>query len=99
MPCENCINEICQAKCKRPLEVAIFSPFYIGEPKHEGEPDLLKGDEGEPLYIGGVEYPAPSIGWTHELVHKYCAAYERNFGSSTCWDIYIGSQWVGSTEI
>ncbi|CCO44225.1 hypothetical protein VIBNISOn1_1050051 [Vibrio nigripulchritudo SOn1] len=99
MPCENCINDICESKCKRQTQEPVVSPYYIGEPKHEGEPDLLEGNESQLLRIGGVEYQAPITGWTHELIHKYCVAYAQHFGSCTCWDIYIGSQWVGSTEI
>lgn len=60
---------------------------------------MLQGNESKPLQIGGIQYNAPSVGWTHELIHKYCVAYARNFGTSTCWDIYVGAQCVGSTEI
>ncbi|MCG9575480.1 hypothetical protein L1D14_04435 [Vibrio tubiashii] len=95
--CINCIDGICQGQCKRVEIEELRSPIYQGEAT-DSQCDLLQGNEQEPLIIGGKEYQAPITGWTHPLLHRYCLAYEREYGSQCAYDVYLGSQWVGGSD-
>ncbi len=99
MPCRNCIDDICSRRCVATKPQASISPFYFGEAKDGREYDLLQGNEHEPLLIGGETYEAPLTGWTHTLMHAYCVAYARAHGADTQWDVYLGCQQVGGTDL
>lgn len=97
--CQGCHNTVCVHACK-PVEVDVPTK-YVGRPlPKSNEPDLLVGHEQDTLTIGSVEFQAPKSGWTHELIERRAFAYESQAkGSEEPWDIYLGSQWVGGSEI
>lgn len=94
--CVSCQNQICVNRCSR--SAVVIPSKYVGRPQTDYEPDLLKGLENAVLTIGKSLYDAPSCGWSHDLIERYAAAY-ANRHQSEAWDIYLGSQWVGSSEI
>lgn len=68
------------------------------------EPVILTAELAqEPLTITALEdkthiiatYPAPVGGWTHE---RLCAL-DIDYGEHGAGDAYLGSEWVGSTEV
>ncbi|WP_281188839.1 hypothetical protein [Vibrio harveyi] len=97
--CQTCNNGICQRRCA-PRAVTIVSHCYLGRPVNGTETDLLLGNEFSQLKIGTSIFNAPDTGWTHDLIERYVIAYEnRPDLSMEAWDIYIGSHWVGSSEV
>lgn len=75
--------------------------MIITRPLRPGEPDLLIGQEREPVRFVSddtprreiASVPAPAHGWTHdalEAVRPPQVAY---------WDAYLGIRWVGSSEV
>ncbi len=98
MPCSNCINSICQGLCRKVKESVPVSPYYLGEPSTERDTDLLIGNEDQVLLIGEQRYDAPSTGWTHALIHRYCVAFENRYGADSLDAIYIGDIRVGGTN-
>ncbi len=97
--CQTCNGGLCQRRCA-PRAVTISSPYYLGRPTKANEVDLLVGNELAILTIGDETFPAPNGGWSHDLIERYVIAYTQRVGESgTSWDIHIGTQWVGSSEV
>ncbi|HBC3448022.1 TPA: hypothetical protein KDY51_001882 [Vibrio parahaemolyticus] len=71
----------------------------IARPK-EGESCLITGLEASNLYCYGENFilkelvPAPADGWTYEDLEECCSNFEYDYA-----DVYLGEQWIGSTEI
>lgn len=69
----------------------------------EGEPDILQAVRGESLQVydldGGLigTIPAPADGWGHDALE--CQAERLALKTRDGADAYLGSQWVGSTEV
>lgn len=73
--------------------------MIVSRPHNTAEPDLLKGFEHKPLRFVSAEgreisvkYPPPT-GWTHDRLEQA----EQPKGRS--WDAFLGTQWIGSSEI
>jgi hypothetical protein len=78
----------------------------VARPLRRGEPDLLTGNEREPLFLRALGGQAtfrinPALTWTHDGLD---AAAERedvsafvteHFGA----DAFLGGRWVGSSEV
>lgn len=75
--------------------------MIVARPCRSHEPDLLIGREFEPLIIqdlAGVEcvrYAPPNNGWTHTALE--CVDYFSV--SPDGWEAYLGTQWIGSSEV
>ena len=95
--CNNCIEEICQQRCIPVVPEKECSPYYQGQACNDGDEDLLIGREMECLTIGPWSVPAPSQGWTHELIHRYCVCYEKQAGGSS-GEVNIGGVRVGGVD-
>lgn len=74
--------------------------MIVTRPLHYSEPDLLFGCEQQPLVVKNLDgkeicrIDSPSSGWSHaelESIDYYSFSPE--------WDVYLGSQWVGSSEV
>ncbi|CAG9235620.1 conserved hypothetical protein [Paraburkholderia tropica] len=78
----------------------------IARPLRPGEPDLLAGNEREPLFLralGGQATlridPAPT--WTHEELDAAAGRVDvmafatEHFGA----DAFLGGRWIGSSEV
>lgn len=73
--------------------------MIVTRPTSPNEPDLLRGFEHKPLRFispeGGqiaVEYPPPT-GWTHDRL-------EQSHQPQGCsWDAFLGTHWIGSSEV
>lgn len=68
---------------------------------NEHESDLLIGHETDELIIKSIEgelmetIQPPKDGWTHDSLESlYISQYSPNG-----WDAYLGTQWIGSSEI
>ncbi len=73
---------------------------YVARPLHPREADLLLGSEDQWLRFVSEEgvvvksYTAPASGWTHDTLEQHTAT-----GTMAACDAFVGSAWVGSTEI
>ena len=75
----------------------------VSRPIHHDEPDLLVGLEFEKLLITDLdnnvltEAPAPTSGWTHDLLEKY----ESDQISLPAWELYLKDfdNWIGGSEV
>jgi hypothetical protein len=73
--------------------------MIVTRPITANEPDLLSGYENEPLILKDLDAneltriePVPD-GWTHDMLESLeLVAFEP-------FDAYLGSRWVGSSEI
>jgi len=69
----------------------------------EGEPDILQAVQGEPLQVYGLDgglidtIPAPVGGWTHDGLTNQAERLTPKTRDGA--DAYLGSQWVGGTEV
>lgn len=69
----------------------------------EGENDILSSIKNEILYIVSLDgilmekITPPEQGWTHSLLEKQAKILEHK--TSLGADAFIGSKWVGSTEV
>jgi hypothetical protein len=67
------------------------------------EPDILSPVAREALVINtlaGVElmvFPAPAQGWSHDQLMSVSTQHEDAFVEGA--DAYLGTVWVGSTEV
>lgn len=74
--------------------------MIVARPLHDSEPDLLVGYELQPLVVKDLDdkeihrIDAPNNGWSHDELESidYCSI-------SPEWDAYLGSQWIGSSEV
>jgi len=69
----------------------------VARANRTNECDLLQGYELQTLHFkseGRIlqSIPAPSQGWSHELIEGLSAP-------GVCWDAYLGNQWIGGSEI
>ncbi|MCU8150265.1 hypothetical protein M2G93_19270 [Vibrio vulnificus] len=61
---------------------------------------MLEGNEFEVLTLGDETFTAPNGGWSHDLIERYVIAYTQKVGESgMSWDIHLGTQWMGSSEV
>ncbi|QSL63980.1 hypothetical protein G0D86_29790 (plasmid) [Burkholderia multivorans] len=78
----------------------------IARPSRAGEPDLLTGNEREPLFLRALGGQAtlrivPASPWTHDALdaaaerEDVIAFVEENFGA----DAFLGGRWIGSSEV
>ncbi|MCA8143576.1 hypothetical protein [Burkholderia multivorans] len=78
----------------------------IAKPIRAGEPDLLTGNEREPLFIRALGGQAtlriaPAQAWTHYALDAVAeredviAFVKVNFGA----DAFLGRRWIGSSEV
>ena len=69
-----------------------------------GEPDILGPDLSESLTVKTLDgdliacVPPPSGGWTHTSLVVEAEKIAQKTGSSGA-DAFLGSSWVGSTEV
>lgn len=78
--------------------------MYVGKPINLSEPDLLIGRQRQPLSFedssGNIldVFAAPRSGWTHALIERVYShlMIDKYHG---VYDIYLGYQWVGSSEV
>ncbi|KIF53262.1 hypothetical protein H735_10070 [Vibrio owensii CAIM 1854 = LMG 25443] len=74
--------------------------MIVSRPLHDNEPDLLAGFESQPLVIKNLDdieihrIGAPLSGWSHDALERY-----DYYSISSEWDAYLGSQWIGSSEL
>lgn len=75
--------------------------MIVSRPQHPNERDLLLEHEHDKLSIRNLEgvelacYLAPVQGWTHDALE--CVDYLSV--SPDGWEAYLGSQWIGSSEV
>jgi hypothetical protein len=75
--------------------------MIVARPNTAKEPDLLTGHESEALrYVAmdGQELatiPAPASGWTHDALERVRPAIPEG----EAWDAFLGTQWVGRSEL
>ena len=75
--------------------------MIVTRPLHPGEPDLLTGNEREPVRFVSddaarreiARVPAPALGWTHDALEAVSPP------QASYWDAYLGIRWVGSSEV
>ncbi len=74
--------------------------MIIARPLHPNEPDLLAGNEHQPLIVKNLDekevrrIDAPENGWSLEQLEQ--TDYQQ---ISPEWDAYLGNQWIGSSEV
>lgn len=73
--------------------------MIVSRPIAPGEEDLLKGNERSDLKFTSVlngselsSHKPPDKGWTHHAVEAVAKPTEA-------WDAFLGSQWIGSSEV
>ncbi len=73
----------------------------IARPITMDEPDLLIGGEFMPLRIANldgvdvVKLSPPEGGWTHDVLESI----DYDAISPDGWDVHLGPQWIGSSEV
>lgn len=74
--------------------------MLVTRPLNDGEPDLLFGKECCDLcFYGGdgkrkiAVYKPPLGGWTHNALEAVSHPEQMP------WDAFLGTQWIGSSEI
>ena len=73
----------------------------VARPLHQQETDLLKGNKHLPLKFEDPQSketimecePPASSGWTHDALESV------NPPNTHQWNAYVGTHWVGSSEI
>lgn len=74
--------------------------MIVARPLHNTEPDLLSGYEQQALIIKDLDgkeihrIDAPSNGWSHAELESI-----DYYNISPEWDVYLGIQWIGSSEV
>jgi len=72
----------------------------VARPLNDSEPDLLVGNEQKTLVITNLDkkelhrVAASNNGWTHDELESI-----NYYGISSEWEAYLGSQWIGSSEV
>lgn len=78
----------------------------VARPLNAGEPDLLVGNEKEPLFIRAFGGHAtlrvnPPLSWAHDALeaaaaHEDVNAFVTKHGGA---DAFLGASWIGSSEV
>lgn len=74
--------------------------MIVARPLHDSEPDLLVGNEQQPLIIKNLDdieikrIEAPKNGWTHDQLENI-----DYYSISPVWDAYLSIKWIGSSEV
>jgi hypothetical protein len=75
--------------------------MIVAKPITSKEPDLLAGNEHKTVTIkdlSGTELASikpVSTGWTHDKLLAIDIDSMAPYG----WDVYLGSEWIGSSEV
>lgn len=72
--------------------------MIVARPLHPNEPDLLAGNTHLPLCFQSPDgrelerFDAPPKGWTHDSLEVLPKP-------NSTWEAFLGTQWVGSSEV
>ncbi len=74
--------------------------MIVSRPLTPKEPDLLIGQKHQTLIFKDIDGAViramlpPKSGWSHDLLERVV-----NYVCADTWDAYLGTKWIGSSEV